>query len=109
MKVANNNKSATVLKGFLEGVESFGLPSRVRLVNTKKLNLHLQILILRCLIFYRADHGGENIKVGRYMLHHRGINRGSFLTGRSVHNQRIARLWVDVSASCTNVFFKLFR
>ncbi len=37
MKVANNNRSNTVLSGFLQGVESFGLPSRVRLVRIEYL------------------------------------------------------------------------
>jgi hypothetical protein len=34
----------------------------------------------------RSDKGGENVLVAKFMLDRRGI--GSFLTGRSVHNQR---------------------
>lgn len=84
---SNNNRSATVLQSFLGAVEKYGLPSRVR-----------------------CDKGTENYDVAYYMLGHpqRGPGRGSVITGRSVHNQRVERFWRDLFVGCISVFYHLF-
>ena len=87
LEVADNNRAQTVLSAFLKAVDEFGLPSRVR-----------------------TDRGGENIAVAQFMIEHpeRGPGRGSAITGRSIHNQRIERLWRDLFSGCVSFFYSFF-
>ena len=85
LKASDNNCSETVLKLFRDSVNEIGRPSHVR-----------------------GDRGGENLKVAQFMVEQRGSGRGSYIFGRSVHNQRIERLWRDVYQSCVVVFYNVF-
>ena len=71
---STKSKATTVLGLFLNAIENYGLPSRVR-----------------------SDKGKENVDVAWYMLNYplRGPGRGSKICGRSVHNQRIQALSRD--------------
>ncbi len=81
LKASNNNRASTVLNAFCSGVEEYGVPSHIR-----------------------TDRGGENVLVAQYMLqhNHRGVSRNSV---RSVHNQRIERLWRDLYSGCICLFY----
>lgn len=87
LKVATNNRASTVFNAFISAIDEFGLPSRVRM-----------------------DRGGENVEVAAYIVEHpdRGVGRGSAITGRSTHNQRIERLWRDLFTGCISFFYYLF-
>ena len=86
LKCSTNNKSFTVLEQFLEAIEKYGTPSRVR-----------------------TDFGGENVGVWELMENLMGRNRGSALRGTSTQNQRIERLWRDVFRCVCSTYYYMFQ
>ena len=81
----NNNKADTVLEQFVGGVNSYGLPSRVR-----------------------SDYGMENFNVAEFMLEQRGCDRGSIITGSSVHNCRVEMAHRDIYSGVFCFFARTF-
>ena len=79
----NNNKAKTVYDCFIQCIQKYGTPVRVR-----------------------SDMGMENIEVAEYIDRIRGPN--STLVGKSTHNQRIERLWRDVFKGALSYFYDLF-
>ena len=56
----------------------------------------------------RTDHGTENIAVAREMLLRYGPSANPVITGQSVHNQRIERLWRDMFSFVLSYYRNLF-
>lgn len=85
LSCSTDNKSQTVFQLFLDSLPTF-----------------------KCLRRIPSDQGTENIDVARWMFNHFGPSARPFLTGLSVHNQRIERLWKDVNLYVTSCFSNLF-
>lgn len=83
--LSEDNTKISGFKAFMKGVDGYGWPSRVR-----------------------GDQGGENWDICKAMLTVRGVDRGSFLAGKSTANQRIERLWRDMWACCTRRIYEAF-
>ncbi|XP_076830132.1 uncharacterized protein LOC143476036 [Brachyhypopomus gauderio] len=77
LSAANNNKASTALAFFLEAVQKYGFPLRVR-----------------------GDQGVENVEIARTMFTVRGCGRGSFLAGVCTIRE------LNVVARCLDVCFK---
>ena len=85
LECCDNNQAATVERLFVGAVNKFYWPRRVR-----------------------SDQGMENIGVARLMLAKYGTACKPHLTGLSVHNQRIERLWRDVVCYIVDHYRELF-
>ena len=81
---STNNKASTVLDSFVTVVHKHGVPLKIR-----------------------TDLGGENVDAWEYMINYHG-NESCVITGSSVHNERIERLWRDVSRSVIIPFKEMF-
>ena len=85
LKCATNNKAETMLSAFINGVESYGLPNKVR-----------------------SDLGGENVQVWRYVQEEHNDGFLHVIVGSSTHNERIERLWRDVHRCVLQPFANKF-
>ncbi len=86
LRCSTNNRALTVLSQFQKGVDTFGLPLRVR-----------------------SDCGGENVDVWHYMHEQYQSDPSCVIVGASTHNERIERLWRDVHRCVLKPFADTFR
>ena len=84
LKCSTNNRASTVLDSFIAATQNLGLPKKLR-----------------------TDLGGENVEAWDYMVSHHG-DESCIITGSSVHNERIERMWRDVSCSVITPFKEVF-
>ena len=82
LKCAQNNQADTVM---VAAVDEYGLPECVR-----------------------SDLGGENVEVWRFMIEQHS-SESSVITGSSTHNERIERLWRDVTRSVGSYVYATFQ
>ena len=77
-----DNKAVTLLRAYCSspGIVKYGFPE-----------------------IMRGDYGGENVAISR-CLNSVHQDTGRFIFGKSVHNQRIERLWGDVHAQVTRSY-----
>ncbi|KAH3892600.1 hypothetical protein DPMN_016721 [Dreissena polymorpha] len=83
LKAAPYNTARVAFEAFTFGIRSYGIPSRIR-----------------------VDGGVENVLIKRFMTIANGDGRGSAIEGKSVHNQRIERLWRDVFQKVVFTFYQ---
>ncbi|XP_033111476.1 uncharacterized protein LOC117112495 [Anneissia japonica] len=88
LSASDNNTKEVVARHFLAATSVYGIPSRIRV---------------------GLNHDGENNDILCNIMNViRGPDRRSAIRGRSVHNQRIERSWVDLRNGVTNVYYDLF-
>ena len=81
---ANNNRAEAVLTQFHKATSAYGIPYKVR-----------------------SDLAGENVGIWRFMTDEHSTE-DAVVTGASTHNQRIERLWRDVTRSVGSFFQDIF-
>lgn len=85
LMASTDNRASTVLEQFVPACLCFGVPNMVR-----------------------SDMGGENLMVGLFMNVVNKDKPDNIIAGRSVHNQRIERLWKDIYEQEVDFFTNFF-
>ena len=85
LKASINSEASTVLDLFVGATNIYHYPRRIR-----------------------TDYGTENVDEARLMLTRYGVDSKPVLTGQSVHNQRIERLWRDVHNYVVSYYRNIF-
>ena len=83
LSVATDNTALTALEYFCDGIKEYGIPARIRI-----------------------DGGTEFNHVEKFMNDIDSTTR--CMRGKSVHNQRIERLWKDVFVKVAFKYYNLF-
>lgn len=69
---ASNKRAKSVVRLFKQAAQEYGYPEKTR-----------------------SDHGGENVEIAAFLISRWG-DPNCYITGKSVHNIRIERLWGEV-------------
>jgi hypothetical protein len=85
LEALDNNLSTSTIVLFKDAVKRYQLPARVR-----------------------GDKGGENVLIAEWMIKY-SLYGNAFLVGRSTHNTRIERLWLDVRKNVVDFYRNFFK
>uniref|UniRef100_A0A8C5DJN0 Integrase core domain-containing protein n=1 Tax=Gouania willdenowi TaxID=441366 RepID=A0A8C5DJN0_GOUWI len=84
LDAATNNRASTAFSFFLKSTRRHGLPSRVR-----------------------GGQAPENLDIAEFMFATKGTDRESFISGKSLRNHRMTRLWRDVWIAVTSTYYNV--
>ena len=70
IKCFSNNRAGTILQCFMDGIQEFGIPLRVR-----------------------GDRGAENVNVARFMIDQKELSRGSFMASLDEFISQVESPW----------------
>ncbi|KAK0430203.1 hypothetical protein EV421DRAFT_2065640, partial [Armillaria borealis] len=55
-----------------------------------------------------GDHGVENLYTAQWIENYQGVLSNPYIWGRSIHNTRVERMWVETSRSWCDHWYEFF-